>query len=799
MAKNDIYLVKQNTDGTWQEIPVGDNLGDSPMTYDDNFTLHINTKLRVDELEVNGLTTVKDQDVTTSEQLLVTNDGTGTAVVINQIGLDGLIDIQDDGETALFIRGDNAFGGFVGLGTKEAQEQLHITGSMLLEHQQLIMSYNDANTKTPVLGINGDNFTELSNVGSGIKFSTGDSTTSPKVTILENGNVGIGYENPAARLQIHTTDNTTIYDPTDTKPPAIGDCLLTLRNDYTGGLKAGTFAGLQLNVDGGADGQSDQNAVAAINLVIEEDGSRSGALTFSPSSSSAERPEAMRINSLGHVGIGTTDPQEPLHIETTSDTVVRLTQVLGSSGYDQSHIAFYTKDQTSENIMGRMGIFTDPNDSNVDEALFLNSHDSNNIVFRTGSATRMLIQNSTGNVGIGTTTPDEKLHVSGTLKATRAKLADLDIRSFSESESEITDLLPAGYSSQFGTIIETDPNGQMIFGIRGNDENDAFRILTKKYASSTADQASRPYNYAALCVESSGNVGVGTASPDQPFTVKPETVGKYGIHILKNEAGEVSLGGIFVEADGTSSLYLKDRDFTNATTGASTIRLRAKGDSYFMGGNIGIGTPAPDSLLHLKHTKGAAVDGFNTLKLESPDPTILLSDSTNAGDMSIMWQAAPSSTGLANQDGGLIFYRDGDTSDVNFMINTDGNVGIGTTAPSANLHVLKDMGNTNVDGSFTLQKTAYTRSDSHPEGSGQIMTHKLHELSYSGDFSTVGNNHSNDKVIGLDVNLDTNAGGQYAALFNGGNVGIGTNSPGSTLEINAGTNDSALHIKSTIH
>ena len=78
MAQNDIYLVRQKADGTFEEI------ANSPFQYDagsasdmpsrDNNTFHINTKLRVDELEVNGQTRVIDQDTTTSEQLLVTND-----------------------------------------------------------------------------------------------------------------------------------------------------------------------------------------------------------------------------------------------------------------------------------------------------------------------------------------------------------------------------------------------------------------------------------------------------------------------------------------------------------------------------------------------------------------------------------------------------------------------------------------------------------------------------------------------------------------------------------------------------
>ena len=216
MAQNDIYLVRQKADGTFEEI------AHSPFQYDASSitdlpdkasnTFHINTKLRVDELEVNGKTTVIHTDTNTSEQLLVTNDGTGPAAIINQLGQQALIDIQDDGHSALYIRGDAPFGGFVGLGETNPQEQLHLSGSMLLENTQLLMSKNISGTKVNILGLTNDDVTNLNNVGNGITLSTGTASSEEKVFIHPSGRVGIGIlkNDPGAVLELKRDSDTNL-------------------------------------------------------------------------------------------------------------------------------------------------------------------------------------------------------------------------------------------------------------------------------------------------------------------------------------------------------------------------------------------------------------------------------------------------------------------------------------------------------------------------------------------------------------------------------------------------------------
>ena len=340
--------------------------------------------------------------------------------------------------------------------------------------------------------------------------------------------------------------------------------------------------------------------------------------------------ETMRINSQGKVGIGTTDPGSLLQVGGLDDGS-NYDITLGWNAVDseavgtkRSAITFKTA-QTSVNtediykwdIAMLAAPATVTGEEFGSDLAFLRSTRGS-----TATDATTMILTRTGNVGIGCT-PDQKLHVKGTIE----------------------------------TQATNSTNGWQLYTYTDN----TFRI---NYNGAGSDE---------LIIDSSGNVGIGTTSPNQKLQVGGN------LHVYDEEGNT------------DSSIFL-----STGTSDVTTVKIASNGDSFFNAGNVGIGTTAPDAPLHILKAAGGAniVAG---LKLDPDDAT------ANSG-ISIDFNASTTNTGASlvgsrivgareggNASGFLALYTSPDASGSvpleRMRITSGGNVGIGTTDPTSALTI----------------------------------------------------------------------------------------------------------------
>jgi hypothetical protein len=129
------------------------------------------------------------------------------------------------------------------------------------------------------------------------------------------------------------------------------------------------------------------------------------------------RPNAMVINSNGNVGIGTTDPQSLLDVTTSAgdDAIsapLRISNIAGSAS-GRPAMSFFN---TAGNLSTAQ-ISSSPGSGYTASKLFFSVADSGKNL-----QDRMVIDTN-GNVGIGTTTPTQKLEVNGSINVTQGNIS----------------------------------------------------------------------------------------------------------------------------------------------------------------------------------------------------------------------------------------------------------------------------------------------------------------------------------------------------------------------------------------
>ncbi|MFZ2603504.1 MAG: hypothetical protein WAX79_05850 [Candidatus Omnitrophota bacterium] len=282
---------------------------------------------------------------------------------------------------------------------------------------------------------------------------------------------------------------------------------------------------------------------------------------------------------------------------------------------------------------------------------------------------------SAGNVGIGTTGPVSKLSVYNSLA---------------------TALPATSGTTQVATIFSAQGPGNQIFHIGANGVNNGIWFQNNNIGDLSL-------TYPILLNPNGGNVGIGTTAPNEKLHVS----GNIGIPTSADATANGSMiRGVSVWGDKTripAAIEFR-RDNNNSTgeegrivfrTTASPTALAPERMVITGDGNVGIGTTAPGQLLHINGASpriyvsdtGTSVSAVDMVTNSAAQRTTIGTERAAGGGLFVGSSAYASVFGSA----GASVTQFASNNSVRMTIDTTGNVGIGTTAPSSKLDVAGDI------------------------------------------------------------------------------------------------------------
>ena len=389
----------------------------------------------------------------------------------------------------------------------------------------------------------------------------------------------------------------------------------------------------------------------------------------------------------GNVGIGTTTPQQKLSVNGGHFAVASGGRVYigGANG--------------SDSVIGYLG-----NDSGVMELMTDGTRD-----FKIGGGTggtTMFFDTSAGNVGIGTTSPASLLQVEGsannvaTFKSTdnRGSIAIQD-------DDTTTYVIAEGGRSSFGrnnglnaNNLNIDASGNVGIGTTNpanklevytpaaaenvfsvNNGTQRLQLgVNNSQGSFIFEQHSHALRFGTnnterMRIASNGNVGIGTSSPQVELHVEGRTRMSYG-------GNTAFYAGNYVRVFNSQAYQFRN------SGGSSIAQINLDGNSYFNGGNVGIGTTSPNPHSWGQRALTVQAAGTNAYSAIETYGTGTGAGAILFGADSVMHSSVQSTNGSH-----LVFTTNASNSGISqterMRITSDGNVGIGTTSPARRLDV----------------------------------------------------------------------------------------------------------------
>lgn len=532
--------------------------------------------------------------------------------------------------------------GFVGIGTTTPLRKLDIYSASSgndYDFQLSNLFYN----KGIKLGVDSANVPAIQ----GFIPTTGGATN--LVLNAAGGNVGIGTTNPLVTLHTNTTNaaSQTIFT-TESDIDAVGE-YNEWSNMVVGGL---TYSSIRHYIQSSARGGIGFNA-------------------FNGSSNA----EVMRLTGDGNVGIGSTTPTlGKLHIENTSNTAnVMVAGYNGSSGSSaQAQFRLFNDGGITTGDGAAMFLTSSSYTAPYANSLGIWNYENGPVVFAANGAEKMRIETS-GNVGIGTTTPAYKLDVVGDIRLTNNKNIYFD-----------------NVSGVPGSVLNYDATGHLSLQAPTAGDDLYLRIagnIIQRLASNGSayiggtSAAASPKLYidggaGNSYYNGSGNFGVGTTTPAYAMTVATGNNGTVGVNVVGNSVNSAltpaalilnssygTLTGSSVSGSaGILALNSSSNGLTFGTGGSVHMTLTSTG-------NVGIATTTPDNKLQVV----GGIESTGAYASPTGPKGVVLSSETSFDQL----QSFKSRPLYINPLGNNVIFESGKL----------GNVGFGTTAPAVMLDV----------------------------------------------------------------------------------------------------------------
>lgn len=415
------------------------------------------------------------------------------------------------------------------------------------------------------------------------------------------------------------------------------------------------------------------------------------------------------------LGIGTATPRASLEVA----GAVRLRA--GAPGNDAATVGLAFEDN------GDTGLYMTNYTSSATGDLHLYSN-----------AQSRLTVLSSGNVGIGTSTPGAKLNVAGS----QGLLSRID---------SPNNALFVYVDDATGTFTGSTNTVNVGSSRLGSGVLPKLRLSGQGGLEFAVDA-----NSVRMVIDPSGNVGIGTASPVQKLHVHSSSTDTR-FQMTNSVTGSTASDGLMFEMDPSGDAYLwqyENRPMYLGTNGALQLSITGPG-------NVGIGTSNPAQKFDV--ATNAGLSGNIGIRSDRWPGVVFTADQDASSGGAYTFLATVS------ENSGYLEFRPGvGGTSSGLILAQSGNVGIGTTTPGTTL----DVG-----------------------GVGNVSTLRVNRFQFYDDNVNAGFSNNNAGAFLLYNNVGaadtsvayrfhvTTGGLQAVDITNNGYVGIGTTNPGYRVEL----------------